>query len=98
MGHDAHLTRCHTRAKSKTTPKGRAMAATRFLTFTRRLLVAATLAGAAAVSVAPVRAEYPERPITIVVCFPAGGGTDIAARLIQPALQEALGKPVIIEN
>jgi tripartite-type tricarboxylate transporter receptor subunit TctC len=44
------------------------------------------------------RAEYPERQITIIACFPAGGGTDIAARLINTQLGEALGKPVIVEN
>jgi len=44
------------------------------------------------------RAEYPERQITMIVCFPAGGGTDIAARLINSQLGEALGKPVVIEN
>ena len=44
------------------------------------------------------RAAYPERQITMIVCFPAGGGTDIAARLINTQLGEALGKPVIIEN
>ena len=43
-------------------------------------------------------AQYPERQITMVVCFPAGGGTDIAARIINTPLGEALGKPVIIEN
>ena len=44
------------------------------------------------------RAEYPERQITMIVCFPAGGGTDIAARLINSQLGEVLGKPVVIEN
>src|SRR5882724_13262293 len=44
------------------------------------------------------RAEYPDRQITMVVCFPAGGGTDIAARLVNIPLGEALGKPVVIEN
>jgi tripartite-type tricarboxylate transporter receptor subunit TctC len=44
------------------------------------------------------RADYPERQITLVACFPAGGGTDIAARLINSPLGEALGKPVIVEN
>ena len=34
----------------------------------------------------------------MVVCFPAGGGTDIAARLVNQQLGEALGKPVVIEN
>jgi tripartite-type tricarboxylate transporter receptor subunit TctC len=43
-------------------------------------------------------ADYPERQVTMIVCFPAGGGTDIAARLINTQLGEALGKPVIIEN
>jgi tripartite-type tricarboxylate transporter receptor subunit TctC len=49
-------------------------------------------------AVSSARAEYPERQITMIVCFPAGGGTDIAARLINTQLGEALGKPVIIEN
>src|SRR5437660_7767180 len=44
------------------------------------------------------RADYPERQITMIVCFPAGGGTDIAARLINSQLGAALGKPVVIEN
>ena len=44
------------------------------------------------------RAEYPERPITLVVCFPPGGGADISARLINVQFGDALGKPVIIEN
>lgn len=54
----------------------------------------------AALGVAPgtARAEYPERQITLVACFPAGGGTDIAARLINAPLGQALGKPVIVEN
>src|SRR5215207_5579042 len=47
---------------------------------------------------APARAEYPEKQISMVVCFPAGGGTDIAARLVNVPLGEALGKPVVIEN
>src|ERR1700737_3534345 len=44
------------------------------------------------------RADSHERQITMIVCFPAGGGTDIAARLINAQLGEALGKPVIVEN
>jgi len=45
-----------------------------------------------------VRAQWPERQITMIACFPAGGGTDIAARLVNTQLGEALGKPVIVEN
>jgi tripartite-type tricarboxylate transporter receptor subunit TctC len=44
------------------------------------------------------QAEWPERQITVVVCFPAGGGADLADRLIQVPLSRALGKPVIVEN
>jgi tripartite-type tricarboxylate transporter receptor subunit TctC len=64
----------------------------------RRILPAMILLAAAAAPLTGARAEYPERQITMIVCFPAGGGTDIAARLINTQLGEALGKPVIIEN
>src|SRR5262245_2603406 len=64
-----------------------------------RLLSAALIAIAVTDAISQsARAEYPERQITMIVCFPAGGGTDIAARLINTQLGEALGKPVIIEN
>jgi tripartite-type tricarboxylate transporter receptor subunit TctC len=55
---------------------------------------------AAVIVLAPLvaRADYPDRQITMIVCFPAGGGTDIAARLVNVPLGQALGKPVIIEN
>ena len=43
-------------------------------------------------------AGYPERTITIVACFPAGGGTDVAMRMINTQLGEALGKAVVVEN
>src|SRR5262245_46645756 len=64
----------------------------------RRLLPALLLVAAAGATLGSARAEYPERQVTMIVCFPAGGGTDIAARLINTQLGEALGKPVIIEN
>ena len=61
----------------------------------RRLLLAAV----ATLSATPfARADYPDRQITIIVCFPAGGGADIAARLIGTPLGEALGGTAIIEN
>jgi tripartite-type tricarboxylate transporter receptor subunit TctC len=63
----------------------------------RALLAMASIVAFGA-SIDAARADYPERQITMIVCFPAGGGTDIAARLINTQLGEALGKPVIIEN
>jgi tripartite-type tricarboxylate transporter receptor subunit TctC len=63
-----------------------------------RLLQAAT---AAALFVMPFLAtaqDYPKRPITIVVPFAAGGGTDSIARELGKDLTEKLGQPVIIDN
>lgn len=41
---------------------------------------------------------YPARPITMVVPFPAGGPTDVIARIVAERMRESLGQPVIIEN
>src|SRR3954467_11591025 len=43
-------------------------------------------------------AEYPERPIRLVLPFPAGGAVDIVARTMTAKMSEDLGKPFIIEN
>lgn len=43
-------------------------------------------------------ADYPERPISIMVGFSAGGTSDVAARILAERLSQTLGKPVIIEN
>ena len=42
--------------------------------------------------------DYPSRPIQIIVPFAPGGATDIAARLLQPGLEQALGQSLVIEN
>jgi tripartite-type tricarboxylate transporter receptor subunit TctC len=59
------------------------------------LALAASIAGPAAAQSA---AGYPSRPVTIVVPFPPGGGTDTGARIIAQKLSQKWGQPVIIEN
>jgi tripartite-type tricarboxylate transporter receptor subunit TctC len=43
-------------------------------------------------------AEYPNRPIRIVVCVPAGGGVDTVTRIVADKLGQKLGQPVVVEN
>ena len=45
-----------------------------------------------------VFAQYPVRAIKIVVAFPAGGGSDLAARVVGQKLSESFGQPVVVEN
>lgn len=42
--------------------------------------------------------SYPSRPVTMVVPFAAGGGTDIFARILAEGMRAPLGEPVIVEN
>ena len=46
----------------------------------------------------PARADYPERPVTIVVGFPPGGPSDVLARVIAHKLGELLGQPFVVDN
>lgn len=54
--------------------------------------LAATMAGSASAS------GYPERPVTLVVPYPAGGTTDIAARTVAQAMAPFLGQALIVDN
>jgi tripartite-type tricarboxylate transporter receptor subunit TctC len=43
-------------------------------------------------------ADYPNKPIRIIVCVPAGGGVDTVTRIIAEGLHQKLGQPVVVEN
>ena len=45
-----------------------------------------------------VTQNWPQRPIRMIVPFPAGGGTDVVARMVAKSLSERLQQPVIVEN
>jgi tripartite-type tricarboxylate transporter receptor subunit TctC len=61
----------------------------------RRRLIAMSLIAA----VSPAWAQdYPARPVTIIVPFAAGGGTDVLARILARKLEQRLGKSFLIDN
>ncbi len=65
--------------------------------FLARVLVA--LASTVAfVDAAVADGAYPDRPIRLLVGYPAGGGVDAVARLLAPRLEAELGQPIVIEN
>src|SRR5476651_1685856 len=47
---------------------------------------------------AQVGSDFPNKPVRLIVPFPAGGPTDINARVVAQKLSEAWGKAVIVEN
>jgi tripartite-type tricarboxylate transporter receptor subunit TctC len=65
---------------------------------TATLALAATLAAASAAAQGADPANYPNRAVKMIVPFPAGGPTDILARVVSQRLSEVWGQPVVIEN
>ena len=66
----------------------------------RRTLLAAAAAAPAILTLREARAQadWPTRPIRVIVPFPAGGTTDMLARLYANRLSETLGQPMLVEN
>jgi tripartite-type tricarboxylate transporter receptor subunit TctC len=91
---DTMTTDCNGRAP------GEAGLTTRAAGITRRRAVA----GLGLAALAPIgrgamgQQQWPTRPVRLVVAYPAGGGTDIVARLFSDRLAQLWGQPVIVEN
>jgi tripartite-type tricarboxylate transporter receptor subunit TctC len=63
-----------------------------------RLWVAVAAMLAAGLPLAAQEQQYPSRQIELVVPFPAGGGADVAARMVAQIAGDSLGQPVVIQN
>ena len=61
-------------------------------------VVSALAISASAASAQDAAANYPNRPIKIVVSVPAGGGVDRVTRIVADGLHKKLGQPVVVEN
>ena len=65
---------------------------------TRLLAIAAGIALLLGIAPAVRAADYPTRPVTMVLAFPPGGASDVLARILARKLEQVLGQPVIIDN
>ncbi|QJR12847.1 hypothetical protein DSM104443_03941 [Usitatibacter rugosus] len=64
----------------------------------RRAFTGLGLAIAALALAGAAHAQYPAKPVTIIVPFPPGGGTDTGTRLLAQKLSDRWGQPVVVEN
>ena len=61
--------------------------------------VGALLAASLLINVSPgIAADYPNRPVTLMVAFPPGGPSDVLARIVGKKMEQLLGQPFVIEN
>src|SRR5580765_6573730 len=64
----------------------------------RRIVSAFLVAAATWLWSAPVAAQYPARPVSLIVAFTPGGPSDVLARVLGKKLEQLLGQPFVIEN
>lgn len=66
--------------------------------FARRVLCTLLFAMVLVVPFTSASAQYPDKPVTIIVAWAAGGATDLVTRVMQPVLSQKLGADLIIRN
>ncbi|WP_458097813.1 Bug family tripartite tricarboxylate transporter substrate binding protein [Roseomonas sp. WA12] len=64
----------------------------------RRIMLAGLAGGAVGYLARPAAAQFPDRPVRLIVPFPPGGPTDVFARVLAERIGARWGKPVIVEN
>src|SRR5262245_26792126 len=65
----------------------------------KTLRVAAVAAAAMSAHLAlAAAADYPTRPVNLMVAFPAGGSTDVAARILAAIAEKSLGQSIVVVN
>lgn len=64
----------------------------------RNLLKILTVAVASIMPMAAHAADFPTKPVTLIVPYPPGGNVDSAARIIAPKMEAVLGQPVVVQN
>jgi tripartite-type tricarboxylate transporter receptor subunit TctC len=64
----------------------------------KTLLVAGAAIGMLALSSLVSAQTFPSKPVTMIVAFPAGGGSDVLGRMVGKSMQDVMGQPVIVEN
>ena len=64
----------------------------------RRAILFAGCAALLALGLPAQAADYPNRPVTLVVAFPPGGPSDVLARIVGKKMEQLLGQPFVIEN
>src|ERR1700761_1343987 len=62
------------------------------------ILAAATSLAASFIAASAIAQNWPTRPVTMVVPFAPGGGTDVLGRIVARRMTETLGQQVIVEN